>query len=116
MFSFHFLGYLPTEFMQKSKAAKVDGGQGNNSSKSSLLHQLGLVPAVDTNTSPSSEASSNLEKTEPEGGEKRKEADNVADPFLPEDRPVQKNRKKCWICKTKLELAQRELGSCKCGK
>lgn len=34
----------------------------------------------------------------------------------PDDRPVQKNRKRCWKCKAKLELAQRELGLCKCGR
>ncbi|XP_031551044.1 AN1-type zinc finger protein 3 homolog [Actinia tenebrosa] len=33
----------------------------------------------------------------------------------PNDRPVQKNKKRCWKCKAKLELAQRELGLCKCG-
>ena len=35
---------------------------------------------------------------------------------LPDDRPVQKNKKRCWNCKAKLELAQRELGQCKCGE
>ncbi|WP_411027302.1 AN1-type zinc finger domain-containing protein, partial [Salmonella sp. s54925] len=35
--------------------------------------------------------------------------------YLPEDRPVQKNKKKCWDCQGKLELAQRELGKCRCG-
>lgn len=34
----------------------------------------------------------------------------------PEDLPQQKNKKRCWKCKAKLELAQRELGICKCGK
>jgi len=28
--------------------------------------------------------------------------------------PVQKKRKRCWTCKAKLELAQRELGNCRC--
>ena len=36
--------------------------------------------------------------------------------FLPGDLPAQKNRKRCWTCKSKLELAQRALGECKCGK
>jgi hypothetical protein len=36
--------------------------------------------------------------------------------FLPGDLPSQKNRKRCWTCKSKLELAQRALGECKCGK
>lgn len=32
------------------------------------------------------------------------------------DMPVQKNKKRCWTCRVKLELAQRELGICKCGE
>ena len=28
----------------------------------------------------------------------------------------QKNKKRCWTCRVKLELAQRELGVCKCGR
>lgn len=36
--------------------------------------------------------------------------------LLPKDRPQQKNKKKCWVCKGKMELAQRELGLCKCGE
>ena len=32
------------------------------------------------------------------------------------DKPVQKNKKRCWTCRVKLELAQRELGICKCGR
>lgn len=35
---------------------------------------------------------------------------------IPEDLPQQKNKKRCWKCKAKLELAQRELGICKCGE
>lgn len=105
------------DYMQKSKASKVEGGQSSSSTqKTALLQQLGLVPsvAVDNNSSVSSEASSSEEKTDNQTeGEKQEEAD---DPFLPADRPQQKNKKKCWICKLKLELAQRELGSCKCGK
>lgn len=33
-----------------------------------------------------------------------------------EDAPLQKKRKRCWTCKAKLELAQRELGNCRCSK
>lgn len=32
------------------------------------------------------------------------------------DKPGQKNKKRCWTCRVKLELAQRELGVCKCGR
>lgn len=32
------------------------------------------------------------------------------------DKPAQKNKRRCWTCRVKLELAQRELGVCKCGR
>ena len=35
---------------------------------------------------------------------------------LRKDISTQKKRKRCWTCKAKLELAQRELGNCRCGK
>lgn len=108
--------------MQQGKAAKVDGGGGNSSTqKSTLLEQLGLVASSmnSTGSTPSnggpSEGQDSEEKTDSGAeGEKREEVDNV-DPFLPVERPPQKNKKKCWICRSKLELAQRELGTCKCG-
>lgn len=100
--------------MQQSKAAKVDGS--SSVQKSTLLQQLGLVAAVsesDGDRPPSEEK----EKTDSQAeGEKQEEVEGGADPFLPTERPQQKNKKKCWICKSKLELAQRELGTCKCGK
>ena len=34
----------------------------------------------------------------------------------PAEVPVQKNKKKCWICSTKLPLSQQQLGECKCGE
>lgn len=58
-------------------------------------------------------------ETEKETAEEKKEDNgnlNENATFLPTERPVQKNKKKCWVCKAKLELAQRELGGCKCGK
>lgn len=33
---------------------------------------------------------------------------------LGKDISTQKKRKRCWACKAKLELAQRELGNCRC--
>ncbi len=94
---------------------KVDGGQSSSSTrKTTLLQQLGLEDILS-----SSEGSSGEEKTDNQAeGEKKEESDGVdgVDPFLPPERPLQKNKKKCWICKSKLELAQRELGTCKCGE
>ena len=112
--------------MQSDQPDKVDGGQSSNSSqKNVLLQQLGLVPSIasPSPTTGSSEGCSNStvegeEKADSQAeGEKREEKEKEGtDPFLPADRPQQKNKKKCWNCKTKLELAQRELGTCKCGK
>lgn len=97
--------------MQKMKS-KVES---SNSEKNTLLQQLGLVASsVDGNIS--NDTSTGEEKSDNQAeGEKREEVDGPVDPFLPANRPQQKNKKKCWICRTKLELAQRELGNCKCG-
>lgn len=38
------------------------------------------------------------------------------EPDVSKDVPVQKKRKRCWTCNAKLELAQRELGNCRCSK
>ena len=35
---------------------------------------------------------------------------------LDPNRPVQKNKKRCFKCNIKLELALREIGRCRCGK
>ena len=110
------------EHMQADQPDKVDGGQSSSSSqKNVLLQQLGLVPSTASPTTGSSEGCSNVEGEEKADsqaeGEKREEKEKEGtDPFLPADRPQQKNKKKCWNCKAKLELAQRELGTCKCGK
>ena len=104
--------------VQQGKTSKVESGQTSASTQKNalLLKQLGLVAAVDeTSTSNNNEVFEEKVDNEAEG-EKREEVDSSIDPFLPENRPQQKSKKKCWICKSKLELAQRELGSCKCGK
>ena len=89
------------------------GTSSANSEQNAILKQLGLVA-----TSCEASSSSKDEKVDNhQDTEKREEVDNKPqDPFLPSERPQQQNKKKCWVCKCKLELAQRELGSCKCGK
>ena len=104
------------EYVQQGKPSKVESGQSNASTKNALLQQLGLVAAVsESSTSNNTEVFEEKNDNQTEG-EKREEVDSSVDPFLPENRPQQKSKKKCWICKAKLELAQRELGGCKCGK
>lgn len=100
------------DYLQKVKASKAEGGE---QSSSRLLEQLGLYPSA------TSEELSNTseKKEEPRSEEKQcqeKEEEESGDVFLPVERPIQKNKKRCWTCKTKLELAQRELGGCKCGE
>jgi len=96
---------LSIDHLQKVKASKADGG----GQSSQLLEQLGLF-----RSGASEESTDNLVKKE-EVSEDKKEEEG-GDVFLPVERPVQKNKKRCWSCKTKLELAQRELGGCKCGR
>lgn len=94
------------------KASKAEGGE---QSSSRLLEQLGLYPSAT-----SEELSNTLEQKEKprseENQRQEKEEEESGDVFLPVERPIQKNKKRCWTCKTKLELAQRELGGCKCGE
>ena len=60
-----------------------------------------------------------LEKSDPvKVSERAKEGQpsrSELDPHLPEDRPTQKNKRKCWTCKSKLELVQQQVGICRCG-
>jgi len=98
---------LSIDHLQKVKASKADGG----GQSSQLLEQLGLF-----RSGASEESTDNLVKKEEVSEDKKEEEEEGGDVFLPVERPVQKNKKRCWSCKTKLELAQRELGGCKCGK
>ena len=96
-----------------------------NPETSQILKQLRLLPSTSHISKTSIEQVDNMrpapapepETPEKETEEKKEENGNIDDSaFLPSERPVQKNKKKCWVCKTKLELAQRELGGCKCGE
>lgn len=50
-----------------------------------------------------------VERDDPQDTSREKESVNKAI-----DVPLQKKRKRCWTCNAKLELAQRELGNCRC--
>ncbi|XP_043916253.1 AN1-type zinc finger protein 3 [Protopterus annectens] len=47
--------------------------------------------------------------------EKRARVQDITDQSEDTGRPKQKNRRRCFLCQTKLELVQQELGSCRCG-
>ncbi|KAK3093044.1 hypothetical protein FSP39_010450 [Pinctada imbricata] len=48
------------------------------------------------------------------GVKRELESDESSLDATPEKGPGQKNKKRCFHCKTKLELAQRQIGRCKC--
>lgn len=118
------------EHQKSVKATRAETGTDNTTPETSqILKQLGLLPSTshisktsieevdNTRPPPAPVPEPELEKPEKETEEKKEDNGNIDDSaFLPSERPVQKNKKKCWVCKTKLELAQRELGGCKCGK
>ena len=111
--------YYHTEKFQNAKEAKVEGGHDSpDSGESSALLKLGLVPNATAAITTAQNSNTNDEKVDnQEPSVKELEEENLNEvALLPKDRPVQKNKKKCWVCKSKLELAQRELGLCKCGK
>ena len=115
-----------TEHQKSVKATRAETGTDSTTPETSqILKQLGLLPSTSHISKTSIEQVDNVrpapapepEKPEKETEEKKEDNGNIDDSaFLPSERPVQKNKKKCWVCKTKLELAQRELGGCKCGK
>jgi hypothetical protein len=89
-------------------------GEGNaNSKSSSLLTGLlsGSIPKRLPTTS-NEEINDNNNQTEPEKMETEEQTNKQQ---VGAEKQIQKNKRKCWNCKVKLELAQRELGQCKCG-
>lgn len=84
---------------------------------SSLLTGLLSIPSGSTSTTTSTQSMNDDYKddiNQPEAKKMELEED-ATDNNLQTDMPIQKNKKKCWICRVKLELAQRELGQCRCG-
>lgn len=81
------------------------------------MKQLGLVRNATSAVTTAHNSNTNEEKLDNQDTKKAEIEENLNEVLLlPKDRPIQKNKKKCWVCKSKLELAQRELGLCKCGK
>ena len=120
----YFVCIYTIEHQKSVKATRAETGTDSTTPETSqILKQLGLLPSTSHITKTSIEQVDNTrpapepEKPEKETEEKKEDNGNIDDSaFLPSERPVQKNKKKCWVCKAKLELAQRELGGCKCGK
>ena len=108
--------YTSVEYLQKMKSSQAENGDSGDTSK--LLEQFGLLSPSESRLHDEAEDNEEKEKKDedPEKEKKEEIEDTSDNTFLPSDMPVQKNRKRCWNCKVKLELAQRALGSCKCGK
>ncbi|XP_013397711.1 AN1-type zinc finger protein 3 isoform X2 [Lingula anatina] len=115
---------------QASKPTATTSGQPSTSQETSLLSSSNVpeedtkkdvfkttdsetAEAKDTQKVTCEEASSTSSNTEegasPSTGTKR-DSSAIEDP----DKPVQKNKKRCYKCNAKLDMAQREIGRCKC--
>lgn len=113
------------EKSQNAKEAKVESGLDSTDSAQdpTLLNKLGLLSSTSSPMTGARISNANTiekkvdnQETEVKEPEKEEEENLNEVCLLPKDRPVQKNKKKCWMCKSRLELAQRELGLCKCGE
>ncbi len=116
---------LSIDYQQKVKAAQATGGEAQQELMKKFFPNM-EPSSVERSISSGSNQSDPREKEEEkmdeekelekEGGEEETMEEEADDPFLPAERPVQKNKKRCWTCRVKLELAKRQLGTCKCGK
>ena len=97
--------------MQKSKSIVGNGQAGTKAEQSVILEKLGFVASSSGGTS--DDKGENQTKETSSGEAHNNSEDQFA---TTTEECQQKNKKKCWVCKAKLELAQRELGCCKCGK
>lgn len=80
---------------------------------SEIQHEGNNSKCMKTETLSAAEGQSSQETSEEQespSNAKENEQDGL------KEAPVQKKRKRCWTCNAKLELAQRELGNCRCSK
>lgn len=98
------------------------------SSRNEWKHDLGKVISREHQVNREVQGDTNDSKCRKTGTEQAAQGNNSLDlktseqekesrnEVLGKDISTQKKRKRCWTCKAKLELAQRELGNCRCGK
>ena len=113
-----------TAFSEPSSSREVtpilsDSGLSISSSSSSSSDMFNVINTSDSNTtdnsSPSTSAESVLQTPEKTGN--KRDISCVEADSTPESTPEkqsQKVKKRCFQCKCKLELAQRQIGQCKC--
>jgi len=108
----------PTDLSKAFEAVAAVARDSPNGTQGSSLPSSsdspdGALPNEAAGSSSNPESSSNQDKMEeekePTPGSKRDLSDDL-DP----DRPVQKNKKRCFKCNCKLELALRSIGKCRC--
>ena len=109
------------DHINRTQSAPQTGARNDNNANSTKSATLltGLLAGIPSGSAATTTSSMEEEKVdnEPESATKMEvEGGEETDVFLPAERPQQKNKRRCWTCKVKLELAQRELGGCKCGK
>lgn len=97
------------------KQSKQDLGKGPSSTKpnSEIQHDRNNSKCMKTETVTAAEV-----KESQETSEERESSNDTTEnePDVSKNVTVQKKRKRCWTCNAKLELAQRELGNCRCSK
>lgn len=95
------------------KQSKQDLGKGPSITKpnSEIQHDRNNSKCMKTETVTAAEG-----KGSQETSEERESSNDTTEnePDVSKDVKVQKKRKRCWTCNAKLELAQRELGNCRC--
>ena len=104
-----------SDYLQKLQDSQTAGNNSNNTNKSvsSTALLTGLLVGLPQNSIPTQEEKLD---NQPETIKMEVEGNEETNSFVQSDKPVQKNRRRCWSCRVKLELAQREVGQCKCGK
>ena len=98
------------------KQSKQDLGKEPSSTEqdnSEIQHEGNNSKCMKTETVSAAEGKSSEESSE---GQESSNNATKNEQDVSKDVPVQKKRKRCWTCNAKLELAQRELGNCRCSK
>lgn len=102
------------------KQSKQDLGKESSSTDGHLdnceiQHDKNNSKCMKTETEPAAAEGNSCQETSEEQESSSNALENEQD-NISTDVPVQKKRKRCWTCNAKLELAQRELGNCRCSK
>jgi len=106
------------EDTQEEQESQVSEDNGCESNDTSSIKDDPVAPSSSSEESSKVESSMSLDsqattKEPPVPGSKRERQDSESS-AADSDRPAQKNKKRCYKCNCKLELAIREIGRCRC--